>query len=143
MANGDIAATRGIALVPPTGPVKNGYDEINRALDVVVLQDQEREAAMLARVVPIAQGGTGQTAVPAGIHALRGVENDGAGNLRIGAIGGNRVRVINPGYVTDNTLAYVGDLTALSAELLPVIEALQALVATLEDRIAALEKKPK
>jgi hypothetical protein len=143
MANGDYAAAHGIPPVPPTALVKMGYDEINRSLDLIVWEDDQ----IRATVHPIAKGGTGATTAAQAKTNLGlpnvAVSNDGAGVLTLGAIGGNRVHIVSPGYVTDNTLAYLGDVTALSAELLPVIEGLQALVETLQARVAALEKKPK
>jgi hypothetical protein len=39
LAHGDIAAAEGIAIVPPTALVADGYDEINRTLDTIVIQD--------------------------------------------------------------------------------------------------------
>lgn len=61
MANGDIAAAAGIPVVPATGKVKMGYDEINRALDLIVTEDNKVKAAVTA----IAKGGTGATAAAA------------------------------------------------------------------------------
>jgi hypothetical protein len=143
MANGDIAAAAGIPIVPPTALVKDGYDQINRALDVVVTQDN----IIKGTVHPIAKGGTGATTASQAKTNLGlpnvAVSNDGGGNLTLGAIGGNRVHIVSPGYVTDNVLAYTTDVTALSAELLPVIETQARLIAALELRLAALEKKPK
>ncbi len=53
MANGDRAAAAGIEIVAPTDDLRNGYDEINRALDLIV---EER-----TRSRPVSAGGTGGT----------------------------------------------------------------------------------
>lgn len=53
MANGDAAAAAGMDVVPPTGKVNKGYDEINKTRDYI--------AQRTSTVVPIAKGGTGAT----------------------------------------------------------------------------------
>ena len=53
MANGDIAAGAGITLVPPSstgegtpGKVQMGYDQMNRILDTIVLEDNKVKAML-------------------------------------------------------------------------------------------------
>lgn len=53
MANGDTAAAAGMDIVPSTGKVQAGYDEINKTRDYI--------AERTATVTPIAKGGTGAT----------------------------------------------------------------------------------
>jgi hypothetical protein len=112
MANGDIAAAAGIAIVPPTAKVKMGYDEINRALDTIVTEDNKIKAA----VVPVAKGGTGSTTAPAARTALgvtpqniQAIENSGAYWTKIG-YNGVRLQWDVPGYVFPVELANLSDI---------------------------------
>jgi hypothetical protein len=139
MANGDIAAAAGIPKVPPTALVKLGYDEINRALDVIVTEDNK----VKARVTPIANGGTAATTAAAAATNLKvpaWTDVAPAGNVinskitRYGATGKLQVTGCTDPYdVTPK--GYVDAVAALLADAAERIDALTA-------RVAALEKKP-
>lgn len=124
MATGDDALLGGMTLVngATAGSAAQIDDYINRACDYIANGPTYWKPGV---VLSIADGGTGATSPSGGRTALGltsadvigGVVNDGAGVLRIGAIGGNRIRVENTGYVTNNTIAYLSDIGSIGPDL--------------------------
>jgi hypothetical protein len=126
MANGDIAAAKGIPLVSPTGLVKNGYDEINRALDVIVLEDNKVKAA----IVPVAKGGTGTDNVGQARINLEVPTDQTGSHLTFTTPGAGRLSYQGPDFAFPTRLANYDEI----AHLQNVINALLARVAALESR---------
>jgi hypothetical protein len=119
MTNGDIAGAAGIILVPPSsvgegtpGKVQMGYDQMNRILDTIVLEDNKIKA----------------TLTPEGLDAARDLTEKG---LAFSSPYFGRLRFQIPDLAFPTELANVGDLAAL-------LNRLDELTA----RVEALERPP-
>lgn len=111
MANGDAAAAAGMDVVPSTGKVKLGYDEINKTRDYIILY------GIPATGVPISKGGTGATTLaqakanlginPAGVGAP---ENAMGTQLKFTSPQFGRIAWEAPGIANATALANLDDL---------------------------------